>query len=307
MRVGIFGIGAIGGLFLHRLSGIESELHLLVRGLTKDMLDDRGLLVHYDEHPEILEVVPPQRFQYLDSSTTLDLVIVCGKNHDVTELTGIASQHLGENGKILFVQNGIGHLERAVNIVGKEKVLAGCVTHGVTCLSPGEIRLAGTGEVVIGPVSPDASMTGLLEAICDIFERAELVPRVVVDGSIAVWRKLLLNLAINPVASIAGVENGRLLESPLREVSVGALMEGIEVARLEGVIFDVHDLVGDLEQVLSSTAKNRCSMLQDIINGRRTEVDAICGALVVKAESHGFAVPRIETLWNLVRSIENVS
>ena len=129
MRVGIFGIGAIGGLFLHRLSGIESELHLLVRGLTKDMLDDRGLLVHYDEHPEILEVVPPQRFQYLDSSTTLDLVIVCGKNHDVTELTGIASQHLGENGKILLVQNGIGHLERAVNIVGKEKVLAGCVTH----------------------------------------------------------------------------------------------------------------------------------------------------------------------------------
>ena len=233
MRVGIFGIGAIGGLFLHRLSGIESELHLLVRGVTKDMIDDRGLLVHYDGHPEILEVVPPQRFQYLDSSTTLDLVIVCGKNHDVTELTGIASQHLGENGKILFVQNGIGHLEQAVNIVGKEKVLAGCVTHGVTCLSPGEIRLAGTGEVVIGPVSPDASMTGLLEAICDIFERAELVPRVVVDGSIAVWRKLLLNLAINPVASIAGVENGRLLESPLREVSVGALIEGIEVARLE--------------------------------------------------------------------------
>ena len=84
-------------------------------------------------------------------------------------------------------------------------------------------------------------------------------------------------------------------------------MEGIEVARLEGVIFDVHDLVGDLEQVLSSTAKNRCSMLQDIINGRRTEVDAICGALVNKAESHSFAVPRIETLWNLVRSIENVS
>ena len=58
------------------------------------------------------------------------------------------------------------------------------------------------------------------------------------------------------MASIAGVENGRLLESPLREVSVEALMEGIEVARLSG-IFDVHKLVGDLEQVLSSTANNR--------------------------------------------------
>ena len=212
---------------------------------------------------------------------------------------------MDENGKILLVQNGIGHLERAVDIVGKERVFAGCVTHGVTCLSPGEIRLAGTGEVVIGPVSPDSSLMNQIETICEIFERAELVPRVVADGSVAVWRKLLLNLAINPVASIAGVENGRLLESPLREVSVEALMEGIEIARLEGIDFDVHELIKDLEQVLSSTANNRCSMLQDIINGRRTEVDAICGALVIKAESHGFAVPRIETLWNLLRSIEN--
>ena len=305
MRIGILGVGALGGLFLHRLSEVESELHLLTRSPTKDALDERGLMVHYDGRPDTLEVVPPQRFQYLDSNSTLDLAIVCGKNHHVSELTGIASQHLDENGKILFVQNGIGHLERAVGIVGKERVFAGCVTHGVTCLSPGEIRLAGTGEVVIGPVSPDSSLMNQIETICEIFQRAELVPRAVADGSVAVWRKLLLNLAINPVASIAGVENGRLLESPLREVSVEALMEGIEIARLEGIVFDVHELVKDLEQVLSSTANNRCSMLQDIINGRRTEVDAICGALVIKAESHGFAVPRIETLWNLVRSIEN--
>ena len=307
MRVGILGIGAIGGLFLHRLSGIESELYVHTRGLTKDTLDERGLVVHNDVHPDILEVVPPQRFQHLNPSIALDLVIVCGKNHDVTELTEIASQHLGENGKILFVQNGIGHLERAISIVGQRTVLAGCVTHGVTCLSPGEIRLAGIGEVVIGPVSPDAFVMDQVKVICDLFERAELFPRAVEDGSIAVWRKLLMNLAINPVASIAGVENGKLLESPLREVSVEALMEGIEVARLEGITFDMHKLVGDFEQVLSSTANNRCSMLQDIINGRRTEVDAICGAIVAKAESHGFAVPRIETLWNLVQSIENRS
>ena len=307
MRIGILGIGAIGGLFLHRLSGIESELHLLTRGSTKDVLDERGLLVHYDGDPDSLEVVPPQRFHNLVSSTMLDLAIVCGKNYDVSELTRVASQHLDENGMILFVQNGIGHIERAVGIVGRERVLAGCVTHGVTRLNPGEIRLAGTGEVVIGPVSPDSSVMGRVEVICELFERAELFPRAVTDGSVAVWRKLLLNLAINPVASIAGVENGKLLESPLREVSVEVLMEGIEVARLEGIVFDMHKLVGDLELVLSSTANNRCSMLQDIINGRRTEVDAICGALVAKAEIHGFAVPRIETLWNLVRSIENGS
>lgn len=307
MRIGIFGIGAIGGLFLHRLSGIESELHLLARGRTKEVLDDRGLLVHYGEHSDVLEVVPPQRFQHLVPSTILDLVIICGKNYDVTELTGVATQHLDENGAILFVQNGIGHLERAVSLVGKERVFAGCVTHGVTRLNPGEIRLAGVGEVVIGPVRPDASVMDRVEMISEIFDRAELFPRAVADGSVAVWRKLLLNLAINPAASIAGVENGKLLESPLREVSVAALMEGIEVARLEGVVFDAHKLVEDLEQVLTSTENNRCSMLQDIIHGRRTEVDSICGALVAKAEIHGFAVPRIETLWNLVRSIENVS
>ena len=107
MRIGILGVGALGGLFLHRLSEVESELHLLTRSPTKDALDERGLMVHYDGRPDTLEVVPPQRFQYLDSNSTLDLAIVCGKNHHVSELTGIASQHLDENGKILKNTNGL--------------------------------------------------------------------------------------------------------------------------------------------------------------------------------------------------------
>ena len=58
MRIGILGVGALGGLFLHRLSEVESELHLLTRSPTKDALDERGLMVHYDGRPDILEVVP---------------------------------------------------------------------------------------------------------------------------------------------------------------------------------------------------------------------------------------------------------
>ncbi len=145
--------------------------------------------------------------------------------------------------------------------------------------------------------------SGLFERLIEMFDDANLSPITSPEILPSIWEKLLLNLAINPISAICGVRNGVLLSSPLNELAISVMMEGATVAELEGIHIDFEKLQNSLNEVLASTAENRCSMLQDVMNGIPTEVDWICGAIVERAEIHGVPVPRTQTLWDLVRGL----
>ena len=120
-----------------------------------------------------------------------------------------------------------------------------------------------------------------------------------------IWRKLMVNVAINPICAIAGVRNGGLLEIPeLWTQSLEAMKEAESVARASGVELGTIDIEDYLKKVVTSTAENRVSMLQDLMAGRRTEIDVICGAVISKGEECGIPTPRNEVLLALVKGIE---
>ena len=120
-----------------------------------------------------------------------------------------------------------------------------------------------------------------------------------------IWSKLLLNVAINPVCAIAGVLNGEMLLHPqLFETGLAAMEEAARIATAEGIDLTDFDLSQSLEDLCRATADNRVSMLQDIMAGRETEIDSICGEVVKRGESLGIPTPRNQTLHALVKGIE---
>lgn len=133
---------------------------------------------------------------------------------------------------------------------------------------------------------------------------AHLEPDWSKDIQCTIWTKILLNVAINPVCSIAGVRNGALLEVPeLWDQAFSAMLEAATVADASGVDLSDIDLEGTLRTVAGATAQNRCSMLQDVMAGRQTEIDELCGAVVSLGESVGVPTPRNAMLHALVRGI----
>ena len=133
-----------------------------------------------------------------------------------------------------------------------------------------------------------------------VFEDANLNPMWSDDVQNIVWRKLQLNVAINPVCSIAGVRNGALIDVPeLWDQAMAAMLEAAAVARASGV-----DLGEHLRKVGEATADNRCSMLQDVMTGRATEIDSLCGAVVERGEELGIPTPANQSLHALVKGIE---
>jgi 2-dehydropantoate 2-reductase len=79
--------------------------------------------------------------------------------------------------------------------------------------------------------------------------------------------------------------------------------ETANVANAENILLPFDDPVAKAEEVAHKTAANASSMLQDVLRGAPTEIDAICGAVVRAAERHRIGAPVNWTCWQLVRSL----
>ena len=114
----------------------------------------------------------------------------------------------------------------------------------------------------------------------------------------------MLNIAINPIAAIAGVENGALLRPNLFSSALSTMLEGASVARLERVpLPDDSELEEHLRQVLNATSENMCSMLQDLRNGRRTEIKFLNQAIVERGERVGIQTPLNQVLAAMISAL----
>ena len=124
------------------------------------------------------------------------------------------------------------------------------------------------------------------------------------DARSLVWSKVLINIAINPIAAITGQKNGELLDGEIFETCTEVMLEGARVARLEGVVLaDDDKLIDNLKSVLQNTKENKCSMLQDVRLGKNTEIMFLNRMIVDRAEKYGLSTPLNQLLSKLIEDI----
>jgi 2-dehydropantoate 2-reductase len=204
---------------------------------------------------------------------------------------------LAEDGLAVTLQNGLGNREALARSLGLERVALGITTTGATLLGPGLARAGGEGLLSV----ERHPALGLLEAA---LRSAHFNVRLVEDAESLVWGKLVINAAINPVTALLRVPNGKLLEySPARELLGVLANEAAQVAAAEGIRLPFTDPVAAAEDVALRTAANHSSMLQDVLRGAPTEIDAICGAVVQAAQKHNIPAPANRICWQLVKAL----
>lgn len=305
IRVSVLGVGAIGSVVAAALATTDVELHLHVRGERGAAQLIQGLRVsgHRALNPA------PDRFLFsceelpVDDGLLLgsDLVILACKSNDVPQLAQTGASFLKSDGVIMAMCNGLGHVETLTRIHGPASVLAASTTHGAYAEAEGVVW-AGFGGIGLAtpPLGPDAER---LNDVVSLFEAAELNPWIHNDAAALIWEKVVLNLAINPIAALAGLTNGELLESGLFNACMMVYREAVHVAAMERVSLpEEPEFEARLREVLEQTADNTCSMLQDLKMGRATEISALNQALVELAEGHGLSVPINQMLASLIQS-----
>ena len=311
MRVAVLGVGSIGGVILGALSDTDTDLVAVSRGQSASNLEMIGLILHTPEGT--IEMIPPDRFSVIDSQSgpipehirnTCDIAIICGKAPSTSVLAQIAEEILTPIGLAISLQNGLGHSEILAHRLGRQRTLGGAITHGAWKDAESGVHWVGRGNIQMGSLD-EGEIPELAKELLQVFEYSNLNPIWSENVQNIVWNKLLLNVAINPVCAIAGVRNGALIEVPeLWQQAMSAMLEAAAIARASGVNLEDLDLEEHLRKVVEATSENRCSMLQDLMAGRATEIDSLCGAIVDRGESFGIPTPVNQLLYALVKGVE---
>jgi 2-dehydropantoate 2-reductase len=289
----ILGTGALATLFAARLAAAgvfitmlgtwpEGLAALSEKGVRVDG-DDRAFHVHATDNPAECKGI----------CFALVLVKAWQTERAAIQLSGC----LAENGVALTLQNGLGNDTVLAWTLGLPRVARGVATLGATLLAPGLVCLGGVGTVSL-------ESHPRLSPLKEMIHRAGFVVNVVSDLQSLVWSKLAVSSAINPLTALLRVKNGELLELPSARALMGELVrETAAVAKTLGVVLPFPGPELTAEEVAQRTAENQSSMLQDVLRGAPTEIDAINGAVVRLAEENNLKVPVNRTVWSLVKAI----
>ena len=310
MKIAILGTGAIGGVLAGCLSETSADLVCVSRGRTaRELLE--GLTLFTPEGS--VEMIPGERFEIVDSEKgpldervcgTCDVAIVSGKSGSTPQLASLAEGLVKQEACVISIQNGLGNSGIIASRLGWERVLGGTTTHSAWRDGDGAVHWTGRGSISLGSINSSEPNSIATEFI-SYLDEGGLAPNWSFDIEREIWRKLTINVAINPICAIAGIRNGALAEVPeLWQQAIEAMREAEAVARASGVNLGDSDSESYLRKVVESTAENRVSMLQDLMAGRKTEIDVLCGAVISKGEEFGVPTPRNEVLMALVRGIE---
>ncbi|MDP3804788.1 MAG: 2-dehydropantoate 2-reductase [Candidatus Omnitrophota bacterium] len=232
-----------------------------------------------------------------------DLVMICVKSYSTEDACKEIKEMVGENTYVMTLQNGIGNVQILKDHFGEDKVVAGITNHGATLLGLGHVRHAGKGDTIIGRA--DGRLSGILKEIAGILNRAGFETKISKDIDSVIWSKLIINVGINALTAITRLNNGRLIEyEESRSLLRSAVQEATKIVKRKRIKLAYDDPIQKVESVCKGTAQNVSSMLQDVLNKRRTEIEFINGAIIRQGKALGIPTPVNEVLANLVRTIE---
>ncbi|WP_418281798.1 ketopantoate reductase family protein [Halorubrum sp. DTA98] len=292
MEVLVYGAGALGSL----VGGLLARRHdvtLVGRDPHMRRIREEGLRIEgaVDAHVHPRAVTDGY-------GRSAELALVTTKAYDVDEAArGLAT---GTYEAVCSLANGLTE-ERLVAALDTV-VLAGTATYGARFREPGRVSCTGVGEIAVGSLSggPDP----IAERVRSAFEDAGVEAVAASDMPRRRYEKLAVNAGINGPSALARTDNGTTLDGPAGDVARETAREVARVARVEGVDLADDEAVAALERVADDTATNHSSMREDVENRRRTEVDAIYGAVVDRADATAVSVPTCRTIASLLRGWE---
>jgi 2-dehydropantoate 2-reductase len=331
LRIGVLGTGGVGGYIGGHLALAGEDVTLIsqrqenverIRRQGLRLRDTRGEQV---ARPAVLHVSEVGKF----AARPLDVVFLCVKSYDTPRASALIAPYLAPDGCIVSMQNGMNE-EHIALVVGWQRTMGVVMSSiGVNAVELGHVIRTSTpgGDAykVFRVGRPDGKVTPRVEEVVRALDA--------VDSAVATtnlwgerWSKLVTNSISHGLSAVSGLTSHELLKADfLRPVIIGLAVEGIRVGQSLGYSLvpiygaspeawtaaaagDRHSAM-EINRSLTErlgrlTAQERPSVAQDLLRGRRTELEYTNGLLVSKAHGLGLAVPAQETVLSVARRIE---
>lgn len=298
VRIAVVGPGAIGTVFAVFLAKAGHNVTLVdYRPARAKRLSRHPLVVQCGRRRITAKVAVTSR-----PRGKFDLAILAVKAYSLAGAAKKMKAWVG-SAPVLAIQNGLGIDEVLAQFLPNSPIALGVTFQAANTIKEGVVKQVANLPTYIGYAG--GATDERLHSIVATLRTADLPACEEVDILPIIWGKALVNSAINPVCALAKVRNGELLKSkPLADLAEAICREGHYVARASGIDLPYRSAYTVVQRTCEETSANRCSMLQDLEAGRKTEIDFLNGALCQKAAEHGLAVPVNWTLVQVLRLLE---
>jgi 2-dehydropantoate 2-reductase len=301
LKIVIVGSGAIGSLFGHCLASGGHEVWMVDRDKKLvDVMGEKGICRVNGAKEACVKVEATQDPKEIKSC---DLVLLCVKSFSTAEAVKGVSHLIKGDVPLLTFQTGLGNIESAGSTISKKNILGGVTFNGATLLGPGRVIHAGQGDTYIGEIS--GKETPRVQTIIQAFNESGIEAEISNNITGHIWSKAIIYSGINPLTAILRLKNGQLLD---REESVSLLKviinEGMEVAMACGESLAYDDPFEVLLSICKETSENLSPMLQDILGSRKTEIDALNGAIARRGEGCEVLAPVNTALRDIIKVME---
>jgi 2-dehydropantoate 2-reductase len=291
MKIIVFGAGAIGSIYAAKLSR-QHDVTVIARRAHVEAIKRDGLRISGSE-TFVARVNAATAIEQIAPET---LVLLTTKAHDNRTAAGALAEKVRSDTIILCLQNGLRSEEMVREILGDRCLVLRAITQfGAIFAQPGLINFTVPGYTLIEQHERSKDLAALLTA-------SGLDARISDNIHADDWRKLIFNCVINPITSIIGSNVGTIADPKLDPLKELVIDECLAVARKDGVSFDF-----DFQQALRDiygASPNIVSMRQDLLHGRRTEIDYMNGAVVALGQRLGIECPVNAALVAIIKAME---
>jgi 2-dehydropantoate 2-reductase len=209
---------------------------------------------------------------------------------------------------VLTLQNGVDSVDEVASVVGRQAVAGGATYIATAIAAPGVIEQTGVHRrVVFGEVfGARASVSDRVARIHDALLGADIQSEAVPDARVPLWSKFIYLAAFAGFTGAARLPIGPLWSQPgFRALFLRAAGEIESVARAEGVAVPLaikDDITKYIESIPPTT---RSSLLIDLQQGKRIEIEALPGSVVRRGRAAGVPTPIMETLYSVLKPHES--
>ena len=305
MRICFIGAGAVGGFYGALLARQGHEVSFIARGAHLEAIRANGLKI---VGPLGDFVVKTRAESDSTRIGPVDAVVHTVKTYDNATAIPLITPLIGPGTVVLTLQNGVDSAEEIAAVIGEAATLGGSTYIATGIEAPGVIRPTGTHRrVVLGEYfNPAAEVTPRVQALADVMKAADIHAEAVVDARDTVWEKFTY---LAPFAAFTGA--ARLPIGPLwsdeyiQNMFLDAVMEVAAVARAHGVRLPADHRNRIFEYAIKLPPATRSSLLIDLSQGKRIEVEALQGSVVRRGRNVGVPTPIMNALYAVLKPWAN--
>jgi 2-dehydropantoate 2-reductase len=302
MKVVILGSGAVGGYYGAQLARSGQDVTFIARGAHLAAIREKGLEIR---SPALGDFVARGRAEE-DTSRVgpADLVIVAVKAYDNATALPMLTPLLGDDTVVLPLQNGVDSVGQVAAVAGEAHTLGGTTYVATALEAPGLIVQTGDHRrIVFGEVFGQLPrVSERVNKIHEAFAGADIQSFVVGDGRVPIWEKFIFLASLAAFTGAARLPIGPVWGDPFTKAQFLAGCREIEaVARAEGVpvAADVVDRI--IPYIDNIPGSMRSSLLIDLQQGKRIEVEALQGTVVRRGAARGVPTPIMATLYSVLK------